>query len=34
LEGFHAMLSFAESHGWLANGGKAIRAHIERSIKN
>jgi hypothetical protein len=34
LEGFGAMLSFAESRGWLADGGLSIRAHIERSTVN
>jgi hypothetical protein len=34
LEGFHAMLSFAESRGWHADGRQSIRAHIERSIEN
>lgn len=32
LENFQAMLSFAESRGWIADGGRSIRAHIERSI--
>jgi hypothetical protein len=34
LEGFHAMLSFAESRGWLGDGGQSIAAHIERSTEN
>jgi hypothetical protein len=34
LEGFHSMLSYAESRGWLADDGQAIRAHIERSIRS
>jgi hypothetical protein len=33
-EGFQAMLSFAESRGWLADDGESIAAHIERSIGN
>jgi len=31
LKGFQAMLSFAESRGWLADDGESIAAHIERS---
>jgi hypothetical protein len=34
LESFQAMLTFAESRGWLAADGESIAAHIERSIGN
>jgi hypothetical protein len=31
LDDFDAMLSFAQSRGWLADDGQSIKAHIERS---
>jgi hypothetical protein len=31
LASFQAMLSYAESRGWLADDGESIAAHIERS---
>jgi hypothetical protein len=34
LKSFQAMLSFAESRGWLADDGESIAAHIERSISD
>jgi hypothetical protein len=34
IERFQTMLAFADSRGWLADGGESIQAHIESPTDN